>query len=77
MRQSTSDVMTAEVIAFRDAAEFETWLAAHVDRKAGVWLKIAKKASGVPSLTDDESDGRWEAAYSSRKQSYVHQEEIE
>lgn len=45
----------AEVIAFRDAAEFEAWLAEHVDLSVGVWLKIAKKASGVPSLTDDEA----------------------
>jgi uncharacterized protein YdeI (YjbR/CyaY-like superfamily) len=44
-----------EVIAFRNAAEFETWLAANVDRQAGVWLKIAKKGSGIPSLTDDEA----------------------
>jgi uncharacterized protein YdeI (YjbR/CyaY-like superfamily) len=46
---------TAEVIAFRDAAEFEAWLAEHVDRTAGVWLKIAKKGSGVATLTDDEA----------------------
>jgi uncharacterized protein YdeI (YjbR/CyaY-like superfamily) len=45
----------AQVIAFRDAAEFETWLAEHVDHSAGVWLKIAKKASGIASLTDDEA----------------------
>jgi uncharacterized protein YdeI (YjbR/CyaY-like superfamily) len=45
----------AEVIAFRDAADFETWLAEHVDHRAGVWLKLAKKGSGVPSLTDDEA----------------------
>ena len=45
----------AEVIAFRDAAEFEAWLAEHVDHQPGVWLKIAKKSSGVPSLTDDEA----------------------
>jgi len=45
----------AEVIAFRDAAEFEGWLAEHVDLKAGVWLKLAKKSSGIPSLTDDEA----------------------
>jgi uncharacterized protein YdeI (YjbR/CyaY-like superfamily) len=45
----------AEVIAFRDAADFEAWLAQHVDHSAGVWLKIAKKASGVASLTDDEA----------------------
>src|SRR5215207_4677335 len=45
----------AEVIAFRDAAEFEAWLAAHVDLSVGVWIKIAKKGSGVASLTDDEA----------------------
>jgi len=45
----------AEVIAFRDAADFETWLAENVDLNAGVWLKIAKKGSGVASLTDDEA----------------------
>jgi uncharacterized protein YdeI (YjbR/CyaY-like superfamily) len=44
-----------EVIAFRDAAEFETWLAEHVNHSAGVWLKIAKKRSGIASLTDDEA----------------------
>src|SRR5258708_9962304 len=48
-------VNEAVVIAFRDAAEFEAWLDAHVDLRVGVWLKIAKKGSGVPSLTDDEA----------------------
>ena len=32
----------APVIAFRDTAEFETWLDERVDLRAGVWLKIAK-----------------------------------
>jgi len=45
----------AEVIAFRDAAAFEAWLDAHVDHASGVWLKIAKKGTGVASLTDDEA----------------------
>ena len=48
-------VNEAAVIAFRDAAEFEAWLDGHVDLRAGVWLKIAKKGSGIPSLTDDEA----------------------
>jgi uncharacterized protein YdeI (YjbR/CyaY-like superfamily) len=48
-------VNQAVVIAFRDAAEFEAWLDAHVDLRAGVWLKLAKQGSGVPSLTDDEA----------------------
>jgi uncharacterized protein YdeI (YjbR/CyaY-like superfamily) len=45
----------AEVIAFRDADAFEAWLAEHVDHQPGVWLKLAKKRSGIPSLTDDEA----------------------
>ncbi len=43
------------MIAFRDAPEFEAWLAEHVDHERGVWLKIAKKSSGLASLTDDEA----------------------
>jgi len=46
---------TAETIFFPDAAEFESWLAENVDHQPGVWLKIAKKSSGIPSLTDDEA----------------------
>jgi uncharacterized protein YdeI (YjbR/CyaY-like superfamily) len=49
------DVDAAEVIAFRDAAEFENWLAEHVDQTAGAWIKLAKKGSGIASLTDDEA----------------------
>ena len=52
---STSESDAAEVIAFRDAAEFETWLTDNVDRSAGVWLKIAKKGSGIASMTGDEA----------------------
>jgi uncharacterized protein YdeI (YjbR/CyaY-like superfamily) len=46
---------TAEVIAFPDAAAFEAWLAENVDHSPGVWLKIAKKGSGIASLTGDEA----------------------
>jgi uncharacterized protein YdeI (YjbR/CyaY-like superfamily) len=49
------DASEAVTIAFDDAAEFEVWLDAHVDLWVGVWLKIAKKGSGVPSLTGDEA----------------------
>src|SRR5260370_26985257 len=48
-------VNEAVVIAFRDAAEFEAWLDAHVDLRVGVWLQVAKERAGVPSLTDDEA----------------------
>ena len=45
----------AEVIFFRDGTAFERWLEAHVDHQSGVWLKIAKKASGIATLTADEA----------------------
>lgn len=48
-------VSQVAVIAFPDAAAFEAWLAKHLVVHAGVWLKIAKKGSGVPSLTSDEA----------------------
>lgn len=52
-RRSPED--QAETRAFRDAAAFQAWLDAHVDLRAGVWLKIAKRGSGIPSLTADEA----------------------
>jgi uncharacterized protein YdeI (YjbR/CyaY-like superfamily) len=51
----TEPPSTPSVIAFRDAAEFEAWLDTHVELQVGVWLKIAKKGSGIPSLTADEA----------------------
>jgi hypothetical protein len=38
----------AELIAFRDAAEFEAWLDANVDLQVGVWLKIARRDRASP-----------------------------
>ncbi|MEV8535356.1 YdeI/OmpD-associated family protein [Streptomyces sp. NPDC051211] len=43
-----------EIIAFADAAAFESWLAAHHTRHEGVWIKMAKKKSGIASVTEDE-----------------------
>ncbi|MCX5402711.1 YdeI/OmpD-associated family protein [Streptomyces sp. NBC_00335] len=42
------------VIAFADARAFEGWLAGHHARHEGVWVKLAKKASGIPSVSADE-----------------------
>lgn len=43
-----------EIMAFADGGAFEGWLAAHHPRQEGVWVKVAKKKSGIPSVTDDE-----------------------
>ncbi|ONI92683.1 OmdA domain containing protein [Saccharothrix sp. ALI-22-I] len=45
----------AEVIAFADAAEWESWLAEHHELTAGVWVEIAKKGSGRTSVTITEA----------------------
>jgi uncharacterized protein YdeI (YjbR/CyaY-like superfamily) len=45
----------APVVPFRDVSAFESWLEKHFGDQAGVWLKLAKKESGIPSLTSDEA----------------------
>ena len=38
-------------LAFADARAFSKWLAANHSRAPGVWLQLAKKASGIASVT--------------------------
>ena len=45
----------ADVIPFVDASAFDAWLTEHGATSAGVWLKLAKVSSGIPSLTSDEA----------------------
>jgi uncharacterized protein YdeI (YjbR/CyaY-like superfamily) len=45
----------AEVIACRDGAAWEAWLADHHTLQAGVWLKVAKKGSNLASVTISEA----------------------
>ncbi|HEY3143269.1 MAG TPA: hypothetical protein VGJ86_19170 [Acidimicrobiales bacterium] len=44
-----------EVIVFAGAAEFDSWLAHNHELPDGIWVKIAKKGSGIPSITEDEA----------------------
>jgi uncharacterized protein YdeI (YjbR/CyaY-like superfamily) len=44
-----------EIVAFADADAWEAWLAEHHQRQEGVWIRMAKKASGVPSVTPSEA----------------------
>ncbi len=58
-------------LSFASAAEWETWMEANHDSAQGVWLKVAKKGSGIASVTIAEAldvclcfgwiDGRREA----------------
>ena len=38
-------------LPFETKKKFADWLAKQHDKSAGVWLKIAKKATGIPSVT--------------------------
>lgn len=44
-----------EVVALPDAAAFEAWLELNHARQEGVWIKMAKKGSGIASLTSDDA----------------------
>jgi uncharacterized protein YdeI (YjbR/CyaY-like superfamily) len=41
--------------AFATAADWETWLEDEHEKADGIWLKIAKKASGIESVTHAEA----------------------
>jgi uncharacterized protein YdeI (YjbR/CyaY-like superfamily) len=43
------------LLAFENKKKWASWLAKHHDKSDGVWLKFAKKASGIPSVTYDEA----------------------
>jgi uncharacterized protein YdeI (YjbR/CyaY-like superfamily) len=43
------------IIAFTTAVEFRQWLTLHHADHPGIWLKIARKASGIPSVTYAEA----------------------
>ena len=44
----------SEPLAFADQAAWREWLAEHHAASDGIWLKFAKKASGIPSVTYKE-----------------------
>jgi len=43
------------IISFASQAEWTDWLAKHHDQSTGLWLKLAKKESGIPSVTYDQA----------------------
>jgi len=49
--------MELPTLAFADPRAFSTWLAANHATSRGVWLRLAKKASGTPSVTYAEAIG--------------------
>ncbi len=47
--------MTEPVIAFESQAAWEEWLAREHASQGAVWVKIAKKATGIPTVTHLEA----------------------
>ena len=45
----------APVVLALDAGQWEAWLADHHDEPAGAWLMIAKKNTGVTTVTQPEA----------------------
>lgn len=43
------------ILGFPDAAAFESWLGNQPTTSPGLWLKLAKQGSGIPSLTKAEA----------------------
>ncbi|WP_369139185.1 YdeI/OmpD-associated family protein [Modestobacter versicolor] len=50
-----ADESEFETRTFATPAEFDAWLAAEHDRAPGLFVKMAKKASGIPSITAPEA----------------------
>jgi len=45
----------SDQVGFACAAQWEAWLAAEHGTSAGVWLRLAKKGSGIPSVSYEEA----------------------
>ena len=43
------------VVPFDSGAAFEAWLQAHHDDGPGLWVKLAKKGRGIPTVTFEEA----------------------
>ncbi len=44
-----------ELLVFASKDEFEAWMEEHHDSVDGVWIKVAKKGSGIPSVHPPEA----------------------
>jgi uncharacterized protein YdeI (YjbR/CyaY-like superfamily) len=53
--RSVSSAAKPLVLAFKDAKAWESWLAKNQTATDGLWMRIAKKASGLKSITYPEA----------------------
>lgn len=43
------------IVPFASQQDWEDWLRVNADEAAGLWLQIAKKSAGIPTVTYDEA----------------------
>lgn len=43
------------ILPFKTEAAFEKWLETHHDSEPGIWLRLYKKATGIPTITYDQA----------------------
>ena len=55
MIETTMPDPELEILPFASTNEFKTWMYQYHDKKNGIWIKIAKKSSNVPSITHEEA----------------------
>ncbi|HEX4960680.1 MAG TPA: YdeI/OmpD-associated family protein [Thermoanaerobaculia bacterium] len=55
MKRTANVKSDLPVIAFERPADWEAWLEEHHAESPGVWLRLAKKGSGLASVTHDEA----------------------
>lgn len=53
MKNATSDFLP--ILSFASLVEWEAWLEEHHADSTGLWLKVAKAGSGIPSVTYAEA----------------------
>ena len=54
-RGSSAGPLDVPIRAFKDAAAWDAWLAKNQNTADGIWVRIAKKASGTKSITYPEA----------------------
>jgi len=52
---TSTELNGIEIVAFADPIAWDAWLAEHWQRQEGVWIRMAKTASGIPSVTWSEA----------------------
>jgi uncharacterized protein YdeI (YjbR/CyaY-like superfamily) len=50
------------ILGCADRAQWAAWLERNHALSKGVWLKLARNASGLAAVRAAREDGRWEAA---------------